>query len=161
MLMSTEAATMPSVTLSNYEPLTRLGLHYELFAARMSESKNIVFGDGRTDGHPRLAGIHLGMEPAQGWALGLNRLIQYGGGSLGGGGFHDLFRALFNPSAAQTVTTANGQPFGDFRLEQVVLDSRSLPPSDLVDRLLTEIRSWPPPSTGQTDDITVVVIDVT
>ena len=55
---------------------------------------------------------------------------------------------------------ANGQPFGDFRLEQVVLDSRSLPPSYLVDRLLTEIRSWPPPSTGQTDDITLVVIDV-
>ena len=54
---------------------------------------------------------------------------------------------------------ANGQPFGDFRLEQVVLDSRSLPPSDLVDRLLTEIRSWPPASTGQTDDITLVVID--
>ncbi len=54
----------------------------------------------------------------------------------------------------------NGQPFGDFRLEEVVLDSRSLPPSDLVDRLLTEIRSWPPPSTGQTDDITLVVIDV-
>jgi len=56
---------------------------------------------------------------------------------------------------------ANGQPFGDFRLEQVVLGSRSLPPSDLVDRLLAEIRSWPPPSTGQADDITLVVIDVT
>ena len=55
---------------------------------------------------------------------------------------------------------ANGQPFGDFRLEKVVLDSRSLPPSDLVDRLLSEIRSWPPASIGQKDDITLVVIDV-
>jgi phosphoserine phosphatase RsbU/P len=56
---------------------------------------------------------------------------------------------------------ANGQPFGEFRLEQVVLDSRSLPPSDLVDRLLTEIGCWTPPSIGQTDDITLVVIAVT
>ena len=31
MLMSTEAPTMPSVTLSNYEPLTRLGFQYEFF----------------------------------------------------------------------------------------------------------------------------------
>ncbi len=29
--MSTEAPTMPSVTLSNYEPLTRLGFQYEFF----------------------------------------------------------------------------------------------------------------------------------
>ena len=55
---------------------------------------------------------------------------------------------------------ANGQSFGDFRLEQVVLDSCSLPPSGLVDRLLSEIRSWRPPSIGQTDDITLVVMDV-
>jgi sigma-B regulation protein RsbU (phosphoserine phosphatase) len=55
---------------------------------------------------------------------------------------------------------ANGQSFGDFRLEQVVLDSRSLPPSGLVDRLLNEIRSWPPRSIGQMDDITLVVMDV-
>ena len=55
---------------------------------------------------------------------------------------------------------ANGQSFGDFRLEQVVLDSRSLPPSGFVDRLLSEIRSWPPRSIGQMDDITLVVMDV-
>ncbi|HEY6619027.1 MAG TPA: hypothetical protein VIY68_05760, partial [Steroidobacteraceae bacterium] len=35
-IMSTEAPTMPSVTLSNYEPLTRLGFQYEFFLARMS-----------------------------------------------------------------------------------------------------------------------------
>lgn len=112
MLMSTEAPTMPSVTISNYRPLTRWGLHYELFAARMSESRHIKFNDGLTQGHPRLAGLHLDMEPAEGWSLGLNRLIQYGGGALGGNSLHDLFRAFFNPSAAQTPT-ATHQPFGN------------------------------------------------
>jgi len=52
MLMSTEAATMPSVTLSNYMPLTRFGLHYELFAAKMSASQHIVFNDTLTAGSP-------------------------------------------------------------------------------------------------------------
>jgi hypothetical protein len=112
MLMSTEAPTMPSVTLSNYRPLTKLGLHYELFAARMSESNRIVFENGLTSGHPRLSGLHLDIQPAEGWSLGVNRLIQYGGGELGGSSLHDLFRAFFNPSAAQTTTTTHA-PFGN------------------------------------------------
>src|ERR1700737_709795 len=42
MLQSTEAPTMPSVTLSNYEPLTRLGFQYEIFWARMSRTDRIA-----------------------------------------------------------------------------------------------------------------------
>ena len=42
MLISTEAPTMPSITLSDYRPLTRLGLQYEAFIGRMSESDRIV-----------------------------------------------------------------------------------------------------------------------
>ncbi|MDE2338751.1 MAG: hypothetical protein KGL14_05645, partial [Gammaproteobacteria bacterium] len=41
MLISTEAPTMPSITLSNYQPLTRLGLQYEIFVAQMSQSSRI------------------------------------------------------------------------------------------------------------------------
>lgn len=113
MLMSTEAPTMPSLTLSNYRPLTRLNLHYELFAGEMSNSNRIVFGDGFTSGHPRLAGMHLDMEPVSGWSLGINRLIQYGGGALGGSSLHDLANAFFNPSAAQTSSVSHPQPFGN------------------------------------------------
>ena len=65
MLMSTEAPTMPSVTLSNYRPLTRLGLHYELFIARMSNSNRIVFGNGLTAGHPRLGGFPSGCRAGE------------------------------------------------------------------------------------------------
>src|SRR5882762_2232012 len=46
MLLSTEAPTLPSVTLSNYEPLTRLGFQYEFFWARMSRSDHIL-GEGQ------------------------------------------------------------------------------------------------------------------
>jgi hypothetical protein len=98
MLMSTEAPTMPSVTLSNYTPFTRLGLRYEVFSAVMSNSDNIVFKDGLTSGRPRLAGFHLQMEPASGWAIGLSRLVQYGGGQRGGTGIRTLFDAIFRPN---------------------------------------------------------------
>jgi len=96
MLISTQAATMPSVTLSNYTPLTRWGFSYEAFIASMSESDRISFGGALTSGRPRLAGVHVSMEPASGWALGFNRVLQYGGGGRPGS-FGDLVRAFFKP----------------------------------------------------------------
>lgn len=101
MLMSSEAPTMPSVSVSNYEPLTRLGLRYEVFDARMSHSNNIVYEaapGGITHGYPHLAGIQLTMEPVSGWSLGVNRVAQFGGGARGGGSVSELLRALINPS---------------------------------------------------------------
>jgi len=96
MLPSTEAPTMPSVTLSNYEPFTRLGLQYEAFIARMSHSDHIEFQDGLTSGDPRLAGLHLAMEPASGWAFSVNRVLQYGGGARDSS-LRGLFKAFFKP----------------------------------------------------------------
>ncbi len=55
---------------------------------------------------------------------------------------------------------AKGKPFGDSQLELVVLGAQMCPPSELTDRLLTEIRAWEPASMAQQDDITLVVIDV-
>jgi hypothetical protein len=98
-LISTEAPTMPSVTLSNYAPISPLGISYELFAAEMSRQENIDFADGTTAGKPRLAGLQLSIEPVTGFAVGLNRITQYGGGARGGRGLSDFFDALW--------TTAN------------------------------------------------------
>jgi hypothetical protein len=98
MLLSTEAPTMPSVTLSNYTPMTRFGLHYEVFMAEMTQSTNIRFQGRTTSGHPRIAGLHLSMEPASGWSLGVNRIMQYGGGERGGNSLRDVFDAFFQPS---------------------------------------------------------------
>jgi Capsule assembly protein Wzi len=98
MLISTEAQTMPSVTLSNYTPLTRFGLTYEAFVARMSTSDRIAFQGRFTSGEPRIAGLHVAAEPVSGWSLGINRLMQYGGGERGGSSLGDLFDAFFQPS---------------------------------------------------------------
>jgi len=54
----------------------------------------------------------------------------------------------------------NGESFGDSKLEQVMRENQLRPPSELSDRLLSELRHWQPASTAQQDDITLIVIDV-
>jgi hypothetical protein len=110
MSISTQAATMPSVTVSNYTPLTRWKLRYELFVAEMSESDNIGFQGGTTSGNPRLSGVHLSIEPLPGWSLGVNRILQYGGGEREDS-WGDLIDAIFNPS--DTDNTGTDEEFGN------------------------------------------------
>jgi phosphoserine phosphatase RsbU/P len=55
---------------------------------------------------------------------------------------------------------ARGDAFGNVRLEQVIRENQSRPPSELSDKLLAEIRHWQPASVSQQDDITILVIDV-
>jgi len=55
---------------------------------------------------------------------------------------------------------ASGDSFGHSKLDQIVRNSQSRQPSELVDQLLFEIRQWQPASMAQQDDITLVVIDV-
>lgn len=54
---------------------------------------------------------------------------------------------------------ANGEPFGDRRLEEVVRACQARPAGELSARLLEELRAWQPPGPQQ-DDITLVVVDV-
>lgn len=105
MLLGTQAETMPSVTLSNYRPLTRFNLRYEIFYAAFGESDRIRSLSGFTTGRPRLAGLHLSIEPVPGWTIGANRLMQYGGGERGSDSFGDLFDALFRPSRYDNTGT--------------------------------------------------------
>jgi len=97
-LISTEAPTMPSVTLSNYEPISPLGISYEVFAAEMSEQEGITIRDTVTTGKPRLAGLHGAIEPVIGYALAITRLTQYGGGARNSGTFSDFKSALLESS---------------------------------------------------------------
>jgi sigma-B regulation protein RsbU (phosphoserine phosphatase) len=55
---------------------------------------------------------------------------------------------------------ARGDSFGKVRLEQVIRENQSRPPSELSDKLLAEIRHWQPASVSQQDDVTLLVIDV-
>jgi hypothetical protein len=111
MLIGTEAPTMPSVTLSNYRPLTRLGWQYEVFAARMSYTDQIELVNGDlTDGYPHFSGAHLAIAPVNsGWSLAANRIMVYGGGTAGGQSVTDLARAFFNPTQAQSQAVSPGK----------------------------------------------------
>ena len=82
---------MPSVTLSNWEPLTRLGFQYQLSWARQSQTgsnsgdslpgDNILYNGVASRGNPYLLFTQFSIEPFPGWSFGVNRLLQYGGGS--------------------------------------------------------------------------------
>src|SRR5690606_28117832 len=71
MLLSTQAETLPSITLSNYTPISAWNLRYQIFYAELSESDEIRFEDGFTKGKPRLAGLHISINPIPGWTLGV------------------------------------------------------------------------------------------
>lgn len=125
MLIGTEAATMPSVTVSSVEPLTSAHLRYELFMGRMSYSNRIESNGGYTAGYPRLFGFHIDLEPAPGWTLGVSRTMQYGGGNRPSG-FRDVVKAFFNPATYDNVNPASGsQEFGN---EQVAFSSEFVLP---------------------------------
>ena len=107
MQIGTEAPTMPSVTLSNYEPLTRLGFQYEVFLARMASSDHILGGGQGTvqenRGNPKLFGADFSIEPFSGWSLGVSRTLQYGGGGLPDSA-HFLLTDFFRPGGtSQTL----------------------------------------------------------
>jgi hypothetical protein len=118
MLMSTEAPTIPSVTLSNWEPLTRLGFQYELFLGQLQQTGsnsgnslpgyNIDYNGVLSRGNPRLFGTELSIEPFPGWSIGINRLVEYGGGSGLPDSASFLAHGFFNPSG-KFQTQANQQ----------------------------------------------------
>ena len=101
MMLSTEAPTMPSLTVSNYAPISRVRFRYEAFVAEMSESSRIVSQGSLVTGKPRLAGVHVSIEPFAGWSIGLNRVLQFGGGGRPDS-LPDLFDAFFRPSSDNT-----------------------------------------------------------
>ncbi len=115
MLISSHAPTLPSVSLSNYRPLTRLGLRYDFFLSELSRSSRIAFEDRTTTGRPALAGTHVSIEPTPGFSLGANRLIQFGGGERGGRSLSDFWNAYFNPSSFDNTSTSlsQDQQFGN------------------------------------------------
>jgi hypothetical protein len=117
MLMSTEAPTMPSVSISNWQPFTPLNIRYEFFDERMSKSDHIAFQNANgsntyKSGNPKLFGAHLSIEPASGWSLGLSRLLQYGGAGRPQS-LHALFNGFFNPSRYDNATVNSTSAFNN------------------------------------------------
>jgi len=69
-------------------------------------------------------------------------------------------RFLLYTDGVTEPENARGDSFGDLKLEEVVRNNQSRPPSEMSDQLLSETRLWQPAGLGQQDDITLVVIDV-
>lgn len=103
MLISTEAPTMPSLTLSNQMPIGGAGFEYQLFLARMSYSQYILWQGHYTAGDPRLFGMHFGFSPFGGWSVGGNALYQYGGGARPAS-FTSLLSSLFQRTALSSTS---------------------------------------------------------
>jgi len=73
---------------------------------------------------------------------------------------HSGDRFLVYTDGVTEPVNASGDFFGDVRLEQVIRENQSRPPSELSDQLLLAIRDWQSASVAQQDDITLLVIDV-
>jgi sigma-B regulation protein RsbU (phosphoserine phosphatase) len=56
--------------------------------------------------------------------------------------------------------SATGEEFGKRRLDELVESHHLSPGSELVDTVLSQLREWPPESSSQQDDITLIVVDV-
>jgi Capsule assembly protein Wzi len=127
MLISTEAPTMPSITLSNYDPFTRLGWQYEVFLARMSYSNEIELTNGDlTSGYPKFGGARLAIAPENsGWSLAANRIIVFGGGEAGGQSVWNVLQAFFDPTKAQTTGFGTSDVIGK---QEASLTSRFIYP---------------------------------
>lgn len=111
-LVSTEAPTMPSVTLSNYTPIGFIGLNYEVFLAEMSPQNGITYFNETTSGKPLLSGVQIGIEPVTGYSLAINRVMQSGGGARGGVGLRALTEAFLNNGNLPDVA-GQSQEFGN------------------------------------------------
>ena len=96
MLIGTQAETMPSVTVSNYQPLWGWRFQYEMFMGKMTRFDDIAFEGGTTSGHPSLGGLQVSFEPVRGWSLGASRVLQFGGGARDSS-FSDFLNAFFQP----------------------------------------------------------------
>jgi hypothetical protein len=104
-LISTEAPTMPGITLSNWEPLTRIGFQYELALLKMDQTgsgnppgDNILYNGVLSRGNPKIFTAQFSIEPFPGWSLGVNRLLQFGGGSGLPDSASFLVQDFFKPS---------------------------------------------------------------
>ena len=138
-LLSTEARTMPSISISNYKPISPINLQYQVSLSTMSKSDHIRYLDDYTSGYPNLAGIRLETEPTSGFSIAVNRLLQYGGGARGSsGGLNGFFGALLDPSHRDNTlhpTYSADQEFGN---QIASLNFEQILPTNYPTKIYTE-----------------------
>ncbi|SFB78512.1 capsule assembly Wzi family protein [Pseudoalteromonas denitrificans] len=116
-LISTNAESSPSISLGLSKPLSNWwNFDFELYYSQLEEvEQGIKFQEQWHDGRPRLAGTHISIEPFEGWKLGLNRLMHFGGGPRDVS-FRDIMKAYFDPAGndnSDNVNDGNDGELGD------------------------------------------------
>ncbi len=107
-LLSTNARPSPSITVSNYRPLTFLNFRYEVFYADLEETDGILFQGQRSSGSPGLFGVHLGISPVPGFSIAVNRVMQFGGDGRSKS-LSTLLKAFFDPAGADNIADLDEQ----------------------------------------------------
>lgn len=111
-------------------------------------------------GHPpllRWSGGRLERIESNGLLIGVSGEADYPVRDLP---LHSGDRFLLYTDGVTEPESATGEAFGERRLEETIASHEGSSPSELSDALLDGIRRWNPVSTGQEDDITLIVIDV-
>ncbi|KZN60952.1 hypothetical protein N473_23235 [Pseudoalteromonas luteoviolacea CPMOR-1] len=106
---STNAQTPLSVSLGLNSPLKGWwNLDFEFFYAELEHvEKGIHYQNKRHDGTPKLAGTHLSIEPLTNWKIGINRMMQFGGGPREVSG-KDVLQAFFDPAGSDNNALTGG-----------------------------------------------------
>jgi hypothetical protein len=100
-LLSTQAQTLPAVSLSNHLPIQFLGagFNYEFFVAQLSKQLTAFQGSFSDEKAPLLASAHFSLQPVPWWILGATRNFQFGGGERETT-LSTLVRAFYDPRGA-------------------------------------------------------------
>lgn len=119
MLLSTQAKTTPSITISNVEPITSFNIRYDMFISQMTEQRGILKEGQQTGvervyepGKPYLFGLHTSFAATDNLTIGLSRLMQFGGGPRTVT-LKDFAEGFFTPGSKDNITTADANELGD------------------------------------------------
>ena len=108
-IISTNARTSPSISIGMVAPAHNWwNFDFEFYYSELeSVKKGILYQNELHDGTPRLAGTHISLEPVNGWKIGLNRMMQFGGGPREVG-FGDIVDAFFDPAGNDNADKVEG-----------------------------------------------------
>ncbi|KPZ51586.1 capsule assembly Wzi family protein [Pseudoalteromonas sp. P1-25] len=119
MLLSTQAKTTPSITLSNVNPITSFNIRYDMFISQMTEQSGILKEGKQTGvanvyepGKPYLFGLHTSFAATDNLTIGLSRLMQFGGGPRSVT-LKDFAEGFFSPGSKDNVGSDDANKFGE------------------------------------------------
>ncbi|MCO7188193.1 MULTISPECIES: capsule assembly Wzi family protein [unclassified Pseudoalteromonas] len=113
---SNNAKTPLSASLGLNLPLDNWwNFDFELFYSELEHvEKGIHYQNELHDGTPKLAGTHISFEPLDNWKIGINRMMQFGGGPRKVD-LKDVVKAYFDPAGSDNrgLTGSMDNELGD------------------------------------------------